>query len=380
MTNTTTTNPTQSLPWFDGHLDLACLAVNKRDMLAPLDQLNESTVGCHPPAAITLPELEAANVKLALATIFTEPDGTGPESYPAHDTDRAHAVGRAQLEVYLTWQDNNRIALDLKHALRDDPQVGQIRGGMGVAEPIPFDPAAKIRKLKGPAPLHAGILIENADPIRSPDELHWWAERGVVAVGLAWWKASRYAGGNGTDIGLTDLGKYMVDAIDDLGLVHDLSHLSQRATDELLERTSRPVIASHSNCRSLLGDKENPHWQRHLADETIKEIARRGGVIGLNLVRNFITQGLDKNNPNDRPTPNQAIAHVEYICNLTNSRTHVGLGTDIDGGISANDLPQHINSPKHLHKLTEALAEKGWPQQDQQAFAYANWINFWARV
>ena len=73
-------------------------------------------------------------------------------------------------------------------------------------------------------------------------------------------------------------------AMDALGVVHDLSHLSDVSMDQLLELTDRPVIASHSNCRALLPGDD----MRHLRDESIREIARRGGVIGLNLCRNFI--------------------------------------------------------------------------------------------
>lgn len=89
--------------WFDAHLDLAYLAVNGRDMLAPLDPAS----GPHPPAAVTLPSLREGAVRVALATVFTEavadPGAVRDRSqYAAGDADRAHAVGRAQLEVYLT--------------------------------------------------------------------------------------------------------------------------------------------------------------------------------------------------------------------------------------------------------------------------------------
>jgi microsomal dipeptidase-like Zn-dependent dipeptidase len=147
-----------------------------------------------------------------------------------------------------------------------------------------------------------GVLMECADPIRDPDELPWWVERGVVAIGLAWWRGSRYATGNGepsctSGIGLTDLGRELVKRMDAQGVVHDASHLSDRALDDLFALTDKPVIASHSNCRALLGGVN----QRHLTDEAILEIGRRGGVIGLNLVKNFIRAGLNRADPNDRP-------------------------------------------------------------------------------
>lgn len=365
--------------WFDAHLDLACLAVNRRDMLAPPDQSG----GPWQPAVVTLPSLHDGGVRLALATIFTEPDGTDAAGYPSGDVERAHTRGRAQLEVYLTWRDMGHAVIDLPAMVRADPGLGEVRGGLGAGEVRPIALEERLRRADRKharpgttPPIHLGVLVENADPIRTPDELPWWKERGVVAVGLTWARSSRYAAGNmvpaAERLGLTDLGRAMVRAIDSLGLVQDVSHLSDRAMDELLSLTDRPVIASHSNCRSLLNDPDN---QRHLRDESIREIVRRGGVIGLNLCRNFIApQPYSKTDP--RPTVDQAIAHVEHVCELAGHRGAVGLGSDMDGGFSANDLPEGINRPADLTRLADALADRGWTKEEIDGFAHGNWARF----
>ncbi len=92
------------MTWFDAHLDLACLAVNGRDMLAPLDEINgpraKRPVGVWPPAGVTLDSLRAGGVPRVLGTIFTETNGDGPEGYPAGDAEAAHEVGLRQLRVY----------------------------------------------------------------------------------------------------------------------------------------------------------------------------------------------------------------------------------------------------------------------------------------
>ncbi len=345
------------------------LAVRGRDMHAPL----ESAGGDLLPAAVTLPSLREGNVRVALATIFTEVGGDGPEGYPAGDVEQAHKRGRAQLEVYETWRDAGHVAIDLPRLLRRDPDVGEVRAGMGVGEVRPLSLEKRLARSPKQTPLHIGILIENADPVRSPDELAWWKERGVVAIGLAWAKSSRYAAGNMTPhedpVGLTDLGRAMVKEMDALGIVHDVSHLSDRAMDELLSLTDRPVIASHSNCRAIVGEPLN---QRHLRDESIREIARRGGVIGLNLCRNFIPpQPYAKENP--RPTIAQTIAHVEHVCALVGHKNAVGLGSDMDGGFSADDMPAGIDRPVDLVKLTDALRGRGWSGEEVEGFAWGNW-------
>lgn len=366
------------LPLFDAHLDLACLAVNGRDMHAE----PENAGGPWLPAAVTLPSLREGNVVCALGTIFTEAVPQGETSadacaYPMGDAEAAHRKGRAQLEVYMTWADEGRARLDLRKALRVDPHLGTVRAGMGVAESLPDDPVARLarayQRAKAPSPIALGVLVENADPIRSPDELPWWVERGVVAVGLTWARPSRYSGGNLTpELGLTDLGRAMIDAMDALGVTHDLSHLSDRAMRELLERTDAPVIASHSNCRAIT-DPSGKN-ERHLTDGAIVEIGRRGGVVGINLFGVFLRpQG------NGRATVGDVVEHIERVCELMGRRDGVGLGSDMDGGLSANDLPEGITRPRDIQKVLDALRDRGWSPREVEGFAHRNWASFFGR-
>jgi membrane dipeptidase len=367
--------------FLDAHLDLAYLAVRGRNMLGALDVAAAPS----PPAAVTLPSLAEGGVRVALATIFTEaiaPERVngkpGPEQYPAGNIDRASSVGRAQMEVYLTWRDRGAIRIDLRDLLRSDAGVGEIQGGMGVSEVRPPALATLLARARPAAPLHIGILVENADPIRSPEELPWWTERGVVAIGMAWARPGRYAAGNATpreqDSGITELGRALVGAMDEARIAHDVSHLSDRSMDALFALTNRPVIASHSNCRALLNDPEN---QRHLRDDSIREIVRRGGVIGLNLCRNFIApKPYASTDP--RPSIAQTLAHVEHICAIAGHTRAVGLGSDMDGGFGATDLPDGINRPLDLDLLLEGLSERGWSDQDIAGFAHGNFARFFA--
>lgn len=368
--------------WFDAHLDLAYLAINGRDMLAETAaSLNQSSggagrirAGVHPPAAVTLPELVHGNVRLCLATIFTEVGGSGAEGYPAGDWERAFIVGRAQLEVYLTWQERGQFAVDMMSIVRHDPGVGEIRGGMGVSELRPEPIGKRLARADKKDPLlHAGILMENADPIRSPADLAWWKDRGLIALGLTWAKSSRYAGGNMSQDGLTHAGRELVREMDRLGIVHDVSHLSDRALDELLDATDRPVIASHSNCRTLLGDPAN---QRHAGDAAIREISRRGGVVGLNLYSRFL---VPVSEPQRRATIDECVRHIEHVCELAGSRRHVGLGSDMDGGFSAEQLPEGIDTASHLDRIAEALQARGWSDEEILGFAHINWARFFGQ-
>jgi membrane dipeptidase len=345
--------------WFDAHLDLAYIAENGRDLHTDL----RSCRGRYQPASVTLPTMIEGGVNHCLATIFTEgvdpskPDEeTGAFTYPFGDADAAYRAGMRQLLLYNAWRDAGVI-----HQM---PRRGY----------PPIEPATNECPLEG-GPINMGILVECADP----DELEMWVERGVVAIGMAWWHQSRYAGGNGTDHktsgnGLTDLGRALVNRMDHLDVVHDLSHLSQRSVDELLSMTDRPVIASHSNCRALMGDPDSLPNQRHQTDETIAEIANRGGVIGINLLSAFLEPGLEDKG---RAKMDWIVRHIEHICEVTGGTNFVGLGSDMDGGFGADELPQGINTPSDLSKISEALRDHGWSDSDIDGFTHQNWLNFW---
>jgi membrane dipeptidase len=350
------------MSWFDAHLDLAYLAENGRDMHADL----RTCRGRYQPPSITLPSMIEGGMKHCLATIFTEgvdprkeDQETGAFTYPFGDADAAYRAGMRQLLLYNAWRDAG--------VIRQMPRRGH--------DPIEMKAECP---LEG-GPINMGILVECADPITDPDELEMWVERGVVAIGMAWWHQSRYAGGNGTDHtrsgnGLTDLGRALVEKMDQLDVVHDLSHLSQRSVDELLSMTDRPVIASHSNCRALMGDPNALPNQRHQTDETIAEIANRGGVIGINLLSAFLEPGLrDKG----RAKMDWIVRHIEHICEITGGTEFVGLGSDMDGGFGADELPEGINTPSDLQLIGSALRDHGWSDTDIARFTHNNWLRFW---
>lgn len=343
-------------PLFDAHLDLAYLAVAGRDMRAE----PESCGVPHPPASVTLPALRRGGVDSCLATIFTQAIGPtegspGPWAYTEGDGQAARIAGLRQLDIYEQWQRDGLVALL--------PRRGTPRP--------PAGDAASAR-----SPLRIGILMECADPLLEPDDIALWADRGVIAVGMAWVRRGRYAAGNACepDDGLTDRGRALIPAMDALGIVHDLSHLSPRATDELLAATDAPVIASHSNCRALLpDDAPKARLNRQLSDDTIREIGRRSGVIGINLFSDFLrpTCSVD-------PVGIEAVVHhIEHICEVVGHRRAVGLGSDMDGGFSASKLACGIREPRDLRRIDAALAERGWTPREVSDWAFGNWGKYW---
>lgn len=341
--------------WFDAHLDLAYLAETGRDMHVDPEEAR----GRHRPAAVTLPSLAEGGVRSMLATIFTEavpdpgvPDAeTGAFAYPAGNIDAAFVAGMRQLKLYHAWHDAGVIDLPTRAGMKTNPGADRAR---------------------------VGILIENADPIPSPGDLGGWVDGGVVAIGLTWGLRGRYASGNTVPSdepgsGLTDAGRELVRAMDERGVVHDASHLNDRSLEGLFEATDRLVIASHSNCRALM-DGAN---QRHLTDGSIREIVRRGGVIGLNLCSTFLHPSAGREG---RATIEDAVRHVEHICAIAGGTRHVGLGSDMDGGFTAARLPVGIDRPRDLERIAAALRARGWADADLEAFTQGNWARVFPRL
>ena len=309
--------------WFDGHLDLAWIGLAQRDLDHP------APTG----AAVSWPDLAAADVTMAFGTIFTEMDGPGddPASYPAGDVRAAGLAGRAQLQWYLEQERTQRIGLIRR-----------------------FEDLERARR---PSII---LLMECADPIADASEAAWWVEQGIRMVGLSWGRGSRFAGGNAAPGGLTADGRSLVAALEDLGVAHDCSHLSRESFDELLEATTGPICASHSNAAALVGS--NP---RHLEDPQFEAIASREGLIGLNLYRRFLR-------PEGDATVEDCLDHIEHAAGIV-GRHRVALGSDADGGFPCTDLPLEFQRLSGLPTLSEGLSRRGWSKGEIRGFQRENW-------
>lgn len=234
----------------DMHCDLLCYLAND-PIRSPYDPL----VRC------SIPQLQEGHVKLQIMAIFTE---TGPSSSKS---------GIKQAEVFKQLP---YIYCDVFEHIKNTTQ---------------FDHLSNSKKI--------GIIpaIENASSFCSDDDnleasLHllteWKHKIGKMAyISLTWNTENRFGGGANTDIGLKNDGKRLLDYMAQHQIALDLSHTSDRLAYDLLnhlekENLSLPVIASHSNLRSLVD------VPRNLPDDLVKEIVRRQGVVGMNFVRSFI--------------------------------------------------------------------------------------------
>lgn len=346
------------LQWFDAHLDLAYMAIAGRDMLAPPQHAG----GPDLPGCVTLQSLQEGRVKWTLGTIFTQthaPDdawGYGDSS----DVAGAQQAAIAQLKQYEQWETQGHIRIIRSRDELDDQPADD-------------------------APLQVILLMENADPIGSPGSSHdaaWWFAQGVRVVGMAWTHGSRYAGGNGQSSQthtLTDAGIDLVHQLDELGIIHDLTHLNDASAMKLLQLSRGHVIATHSASRTLQKNAVIPVKdvdtavvvQRHISDELLMKLRERGSLVGLPLYWRFLESTRDH-----RPDIARVVEHLACLADKLGGWQHVGIGSDFDGGFTASDTPAKMEGPTQLQNLATAMREQGHGDEVVAGIACENWLRF----
>ena len=211
------------------------------------------------------------------------------------------------------------------------------------------------------------VKMKGAEPVSEPMQLEEWLEFGVRIVAPAW-RQTRYAGSAGTDGGLTMLGYELLEVMAGFNVLLDISALSDRAAAAALDRYEGAIIASHSNPRHF------HQSSRCLPDDLIRRLAERDGVMGIMVYNRFLRKDW---HPRDRKRQAR-VAHwvdaVDYVCQLTGSVAHVGLGSDIDGGYPYTSLPAEIDTSSDLWLLRRALLQRGFAEAETEAILSGNML------
>jgi membrane dipeptidase len=220
------------------------------------------------------------------------------------------------------------------------------------------------------------LLMEGADGVSQPAELPRWFDQGLRVIGPAW-NGTRYAGGTGEPGPFTGLGKELLARMAELGMILDLSHLTDEGVDEALAHYPGPIIASHSNARALL-----PHNtpERHLSNQAIRRLAERQGVIGVVLPQDFVKDKVKLGSPRQLATLDDVVDHIDYMSQLVGHCRHLGVGSDLDGGFGLEHSPEGLDSIADLPRLAEALDRRGYSGADIEAILGGNWLNFLRRA
>ena len=203
------------------------------------------------------------------------------------------------------------------------------------------------------------LSIEGGEGIKTIADLEKYYALGVRMAALTWNKSNHIAGGaHERDLsrGLTDFGKTVVKRMNELNIFIDVSHINDKSFYDVAEISNLPIIASHSNSRSVCSHVRN------LTDDMFKIIVNTGGCAGINLYPMFLTK-------THHAVIDDAVRHIEHFMEL-NGENHIGIGADFDG--VDGHLPDGISSCEDLYKLFDRLLQLNYTEEQVEKISHEN--------
>jgi membrane dipeptidase len=198
-----------------------------------------------------------------------------------------------------------------------------------------------------------------------------WNNRNEIADGVRWQRSKS---------GLTEFGVEVIEECNRLGILVDVSHITDPGFWDTLEASKDPVIASHSNCRAICDS------MRNLTDDMIKALVEKGGVMGVNYVP-FFLGNLDfvkvrRGDPEERAklatiSVENVVDHIDRIAEIAGSTDNIGLGSDFDGVAT---MAQGLEDVSKLPNITKALFARGYSDNEIMGILGGNFLRVIKRV
>ncbi len=342
----------------DAHLDLSMNALEwNRDLRSSIQEINdrEKNLTDKPDrglATVSLEELRKGNIGLVVATQIARYVDRNSSLPGWHSPEQAWAQTQGQLAYYKALERSN----DLR--------------------PIRNLPELYTHLATWPTDQHTiGYILslEGADSIVSLEYLEIAHEAGLRALGPAHYGPGRYAQGTNATGGIGPKGRELLQKMQELNIILDATHLCDDSFDEAMEHFDGHVWASHHNCRALVDHN------RQFSDAQIKELIRRGAVIGMPLDAWMMVPNWERGKSTPKSmgvTLNTMIDHLSHICELAGNTNHVGMGTDLDGGFGKEQCPHDVETIADLQKIPDLLSKRGFSEDDIKKICHQNWLNF----
>ena len=245
--------------------------------------------------------------------------------------------------------------------------------------------------------------MENGTPIEGKlENLQHFYDRGIRYITLAH-SESNHIADSSYDLrrqwkGLSPFGKELVKAMNETGVMIDISHVSDDAFYQAVAISKVPVIASHSSLRAFV-----PGFERNMDDDMIKALAKNGGVIQINFGSAFVVSAANqwglqrdgafkasgqtdkdaftaeykKKNPYPFASLEKVLDHIDYVKNLVGI-DYVGIGSDFDG--VGDSLPEQLKDVSMYPNLIRGLLERGYTEQDIEKVLSGNTLRVWRAV
>jgi membrane dipeptidase len=354
-------NPEQMFT-IDAHLDLSMNAMEwNRDLRLPIKTINEREQGqTDKPdrgnAVVNFPELRKGGVGLVVATQiarYVAPDNPLPGW---HSPEQAWAQTQGQLAWY--------------KAMEAAGEMVQITNLQDLEQHVALwqndSPAAT-------KPIGYILSLEGADSLVDVGHLELAHRNGLRAVGPAHYGPGRYAQGTNATGKMGPDGYALLAEMERLNIILDATHLSDESFWDALDHFNGAVWASHNNCRALV------NHNRQFSDEQIRELIRRGAVIGAALDAWMMVPNWERGSS----TPQSMncnlevmIDHIDHICQLAGNTDHVGIGSDLDGGFGKEQCPYDLETIADLNKVPALFAARGYKQTDIEKLMHGNWLRF----
>lgn len=247
--------------------------------------------------------------------------------------------------------------------------------------------------------------MENGSPIEGElKNLHHFYERGVRYITLAH-SQSNHISDSSYDIrrkwkGLSPFGKELVQEMNNVGMLIDVSHISDDAFYQVMDISNVPVIASHSSLR-----KYTPGFERNMDDDMLLALKKNGGVIQINFGSSFVTNQANtwydrrdeaqqqakqsgknttdfkaafrKKNPFPYASLEQVLDHIDHVVELIGIE-HVGIGSDYDG--VGDSLPVGLKDVSTYPNLVQGLLDRGYSDADIKKILGENLLRVWRQA
>lgn len=347
----------------DAHLDMAMNALEwNRDLTQPVDEIRSREEGMtdkldRAKGVVSLPALREGKIGLVVATQIARYVAKGSTLPGWHSPEQAWAQSQGQRAWYKAMEKEGQMV----HITNLEQLEAHIKLWEDESIPDFSKPVGYILSLEGADSLVRLSYLEEA------------YEYGLRALGPAHYGPGRYADGTGMSGPLHETGKELLKEMDRLGIILDVTHLTDEAFDEALDIYKGPVWASHHNCRAIV-----PH-QRQLNDDQIRRLIERDAVIGGSLdvwmiVPNWVR---GKSDPFHDGAPLEAIIdHYDHICQIAGNANHIAIGSDLDGMFGKEQSPYDLETIADLSRLPELLSKRGYSQEDIAKVMHGNWLRF----
>jgi membrane dipeptidase len=348
---------------FDAHLDLAWNAIDwNRDLRLPVARIRQMETdagltdkgrGCN---TVAFPELRRGKVVAFIATLLarTFRAGAVPAFQRYSSMNAAYGAAYGQLAYYRGLEQEG-----LLRFIKDWPALESHVSAWKRDEQSTTLPPGFI------------LSMEGADPVLRPDQVEEWYDAGLRIIGPTHYGISPYGHGTGTEGGLFPAGKPLLKEMERVGMILDVTHLSDQCFDEALEIYGGPVLASHHNNRTLVPN------QRQLTDDQTRRLIGRGAVIGIALDSWMLHPDWVRGESKPEMVKlERMLDHVGHVCELAGNARHAAIGTDLDGGFGREQSPCDLDTIADLQKVPDMLRARGYKEADVEGIMHGNWIRF----